>query len=286
MECGQFRPGIGPEAVGEGAAGVLVGGQRVGPAVFGPQGADQLGPEALVVRMGRGQFLQFRYEGARAGAGAGTSPRGRALVRTRTRVRTRGRAFLGGPQVRLDAAFQRGQAVGLRAQAVPVVPARQIGQGGAAPQGERGAERAGGRHGVARVEFPGPLPGQPLEHVQIDLAGPGLKAVTALGARDRVPAQRTAQPAHERLERGGRVVRRLVGPDVVDQIGDGDGAPTGRAPPFSSRASVTPRIRYRTRPLCPAARPSAVDPAGHRPSPVTDHHRPARRVPGLTGRCA
>lgn len=71
------------------------------------------------------------------------------------------------PQVRLDALLERGEPVGLGLE--PVLVPGEIGEGGAALQGECGAQGAGGVLGGARVELGGALAGEALEDVQLDV---------------------------------------------------------------------------------------------------------------------
>ncbi len=49
--------------------------------------------------------------------------------------------------------------------------AGQVGDGGAAPQGEGVVEDRGRLRGVAVAQGPDPLAGQPLEAVQVDVVG-------------------------------------------------------------------------------------------------------------------
>ncbi|CAM5532149.1 hypothetical protein SALBM135S_00895 [Streptomyces alboniger] len=253
MQRPQLRARIGSEAFGQRAAGLLVGGEGVGAPARGAQGADQQGVQRLVVRPVRGELPQFRYD-------------------------------VGGPaeqQVRLDACADGLGAPGVGARGGAAVG--QVGEGGAAPEGQRVTQDARGRLRVAAVQGRPALAREPLEAVQVDFVGGDRKAVAARVRGDGVLADRSAQAADEGLERRGGVGRRFAGqtssiraPAVTARPACSARAVsrarsrrplTGRGAPWSSYASVAPRIRYRTGSFSPHGRERA-------------RGLPARRAPG------
>src|SRR5690606_17872707 len=139
VDRAQLRTGIGAESLGEGAAGRLVRGERVGGAARVAQGAQQQHVQGLVVRVRRGQLRRLRYDVVGAAQ----------------------------PQIRLGAGAGGLQAQRLRACGGGAVG--QVGEGRAVPQGERLVEGAGGGGGVAVGEGGRGLPYEPLEDVQVDV---------------------------------------------------------------------------------------------------------------------
>lgn len=186
---------VGAQAVGEGAAGGLVGGEGVRCAVRVAQGADEEGVQRLVVRVRRGQFLQVRY------GLVGVAQAHRRLDTGSGRLKVqRVRAGCGG-------------AVG------------EVREGGAAVQGEGLVQGVGGGLRVAVVEGRRALSYQALEDEQVDVVLGRRQAVAAGGEGDRVLAEGAAEAADQGLEGGGGVVRRGVRPDLVDEsVGGGDAA--------------------------------------------------------------
>lgn len=239
VQGAQFGARVGAEGVGEGAADGLVGREGVGGAAGVGEGADEKGVQRFVVRMGRGQLPQLRYDvpGAAQGERGGGAGAGRL------------------------------QAQGLGAGGGGAVG--EVGEGGAVPEGEGGGQGAVGGGGVAVGEGPGAGAGEPFEDVQIDVVLGRFEAVPAGGGGDGVLAEGAAEPADERLEGGGGVLRRGVGPDLLDEgVGRGGaagaqgeggekgaeaGGGEGVGVPWLSAAWVMPRILYRTGSLSPVS---------------------------------
>ncbi len=199
VQGGEFGPGVGAEAVAEGAARALVRGEGVGGTAGRLQGAQLLGPQRLVVRALVDQRLDLRQEQRRGGGAA--------------------------EQVRLDASAQGGRAVGLGGGGVCGTGGlRQVGEGRAAPEREGGAQGAGGGLRVGG-QFPVAVGGEAGEAVEVDVvAGGGQEVAAGGGGGDGVPAaEGTAKAGDEGLEGGGGVQGRGVAPDVVDKFGDGGG---------------------------------------------------------------
>jgi hypothetical protein len=96
----------------------------------------------------------------------------------------------------------------------------EVGQRGAAPQGERTGEPARRGVGAARVPAGPALGGQPLELRDVGGLGGGRQPVAG-GQRvdpDAVARrQRAAQPGHQRVQGVARARRRPLAPDRVDQ---------------------------------------------------------------------
>lgn len=206
---------------------------------LGPQGADEMGAEGLVVRIRGGELGQLRYESV------GDAP----------------------AQIGLDALPQGGEALGLGPDSRRV---GQVGEGGAPEETEGFPQEGGGGVGVAGVEAGARLPDAALEDVQVDVLGGGDEPVSgAGGGGDGLPAEDPAEPADEGLEGGGGVLRRVVPVDVVGELRDGGGPSAAQRErgeecpqpgsaeregvPLGPRASVVPRMRYRTGSLCPPA---------------------------------
>ncbi|KQX79893.1 hypothetical protein ASD48_33870 [Streptomyces sp. Root1310] len=101
----------------------------------------------------------------------------------------------------------------------------EVGQGRAAPEGE-GLAQQGGRPGVIPGGEGGPpLPGQPLEAVEVDGVGrDGQPVAGGAGLDLRVRGQPAAQPGHLGLERVGRSGGRLGAAQAVGQALHGDAA--------------------------------------------------------------
>lgn len=197
VQGGQFGSGVGAEAVGEGAAGRLVGGERVGAAARVPQGADEQGVQRLVVRVGVREFGQLRYDVC-------------------------GTAEL---QIGRHARACRFEALGLGAGRGGAVG--EVGECGPAPQGERVTQGAGGGRRVVCRQSGRALTHEALEDVQVHVLTAGGEAVAAARLRcDGVLAEGAAELARRGLEGGGRVGRWLVGPHVVDERVRG-GGPAG-----------------------------------------------------------
>lgn len=239
VESGEFRSGIGAQAVGECPAGLLVRDERVGLSAFGAQRPEQLGVQGFVVRVGGRELPELGYESRPVPA----------------------------PEVGLDALLDCGEPVGLRPY--PLVPFAfgEVGEGGPAPEVQRGAQGVGGGLGVSVGQFPGALAGEPLEDVQVDVVGARVEPVAGGIPGDRRPAEGAAQPPtsawraagascggsppHTSSTSAATVTGRPARRASAARRARSRGPPTGSAPPSPSRASVTPRIRYRTEPLCP-----------------------------------
>ncbi|KOU31144.1 hypothetical protein ADK53_26390 [Streptomyces sp. WM6373] len=185
VQGAQGRAGVRAEPVGEVPADLVVGGQGLRRAARVAQGADPQRLERLVQRLARAQRGQLRQ--ALLGLAQGQGRREPAPAR----VHPYG----------LPARGLRGR-VG------------QVREGRAAPQGE-GLLVPGG--GLGRVQCLGAGPGQPLEAVQVDVLPLGDQLVAALGGQHgRVP-QRPAQSAHQGLQGGHGIGRRVGVPHLVDQ---------------------------------------------------------------------
>lgn len=148
--------------------------------------------QGFVVGMGCGQFLQFRY-----GVGGAAEQ-----------------------QVGRDPGAGRLLAQGVRAGGGGTVG--QVGERGAAPQGEPVAEVAGGGGGVAPVEGGRAPAYEVFEDVQVDVVSGGREAVAAGVGGDGVLAEGAAEAADEGLEGGRGVLGRFLRPHLVDQGGEGD----------------------------------------------------------------
>ncbi len=271
-QCGvqvpELRPGVGAETVHQRSAHVLVGGQRVGTPAGLAQGADEQNVQGLVVRVGRRQPLQLRYDVGGAAE----------------------------PQVRLDAAARRLQAQGLRAGRRGAVG--KVREGGAAPQGEGFAQSGGGGTGVARVERGPALRDEPLEHEQVHVVAGGAEAVAAGLGGDRVLPDGAAEAAHQCLQGCGGVLGRVVRPYLVDEgvRGERSGGVAGqgceqRAYPGAAHRDEGPPVVLRLgnpqNPVPHAPILTAPPARGHRLTPTSRPHypsltgSPARREPSF-----
>ncbi len=189
VQLPQFGARVRAESVGQQAAYVLVGGERLRGAARVAQGAQAQGLEGLVEGVGvtqGGQFGQGAF-GVAQGEGGGVAGAQRVQV----------------PGLQSG---RLGGAVG------------QVGEDGPAPQVEGVIEDDGRLRGVVVGQRAGALAGQPLETVQVDVVGRGGEAVSAVHRGDRVRAERPAQSADQRLQRARRVGGRVtVAPHLVDQ---------------------------------------------------------------------
>ncbi len=188
VQGAQGRAGRGAEPVVQQGAHLLVRGQRLGRASGGTQGADAQRLERLVERMGVAECGQFRQRLLRSAEREEGPERGPPRVEPAGLPAGRGRRAVG-----------------------------QIGEGGPVPQGEgllQGRERPVRR---AVLQGPAPLPGQPLEPVQVHGVRRGGEPVAALGGLDGAVAQGAPQPSDERLERADGVGGRFAVPHLVDQ---------------------------------------------------------------------
>jgi hypothetical protein len=188
VQCPEFRTRVRAQPVCQEAAYVLVRGQCLGRAARVAQRAQAEGLEGLVEGVGvaQGGQLGQGLVGAAEGEGGGVT---------------------GAQDVQVPGlpAGRLGGAVG------------QIGEDGAAPQGEGVVEDAGRLGGIAVGQRARALAGQPLEPVQVDVVGRGREPVPAVRRGDRVRAEGPAQPADQRLQRARRVGGRVAVPHLVDQ---------------------------------------------------------------------
>ncbi|GAA2967725.1 hypothetical protein GCM10020227_39730 [Streptomyces flavovirens] len=192
MERGEFRARVGPQAVGERPPGLLVREEGVRLPAFGAEHPDELRVQGLVVGVGRREPPQLGYEARQRAA----------------------------PEVGLHALPDSGEPVGPGPHRVGTLGSGEVGERGAAPQGEGRAQGAGGGLGVPRGEFRPSPAGEPLEDVQVDVVRPRVQPVAGRGTRDRLFPQDAAQSAHEGLQGGRGVVRPVAVPHVLDERGD------------------------------------------------------------------
>ena len=195
------------------------------------EGDQQLAPEPLPGRVGRHQPLQLPHQ---PGVPAG----GQAPVDQ----------DLGGGQAQL---LQPGR-LGLGPRLVG-----ELGQGRAAPEAERLLQQPGRPRPLGGRGGQG-LGGQPLEPGRVDLPGAGLQEIARRPGGHHPRPGRPKGPAqgrHPALEGVGRVPRRVVAPEVLDQ-------PVGRHHP----AGVDDQVGQQGPLLGP------WDP--HRGRPVPDLQRP------------
>jgi hypothetical protein len=183
VEVGEFGRRIGAELVGEANAQIREHGECFGRSAECVQRAHQLAVRAFAQRFGADQVAQV------GDGGVGCTARQPGL----------GEIFAGGGAL-------LGQAAALD------VEARDIGQGGTAPERERGFLAA------VRREVG--------ETVRVDLVGVDDQAVPGWVVLDDDPGQHPAQPGDLRLERVGSALRRPVTVDGVDQALGAD-QPTG-----------------------------------------------------------
>ena len=99
----------------------------------------------------------------------------------------------------------------------------QVRERPAAPQALAVPQHPGRASRVPLLERSPPLGQQPLEAVQVELAGLDVHEVAGRAREeDRVGAERLAQPRHVDLERVARRRRRVLGPQLLDQAVAGD----------------------------------------------------------------
>ncbi|TXS32470.1 MFS transporter [Streptomyces sp. ms191] len=193
VEGAQVRAGVRAEAVREETADLLVRLERLRAAAGRPQRADPQGLQRLVERV----LGRHGRQGRERGPGAAEGHVRGEPVPARLRV----------PLLRADDQGVAGTA-------------REVGERGPVPQPE-GLVQDPGRPGRVPVgQGPGPVRGQLLEHVQVDvLRGRGEPVPAAGGGQDGVPAEGLAQPPDQRLQRRRalRVPRRHALPDPGDE---------------------------------------------------------------------
>ena len=114
----------------------------------------------------------------------------------------------------------------------------QVGEGRAAPQGQRVVEQPGRLRRVAVGQRPGALVGEPLEAVEVDVVAGGRQPVAAVDGADRVVPEGPPQPPDQRLQR--RRSRRRAGRRPTPRRSARRGAP-GRARSASAVSSARSR---------------------------------------------
>ncbi|SCF67106.1 hypothetical protein GA0115280_106378 [Streptomyces sp. Cmuel-A718b] len=194
MQAAQGRSRAGAEAVVEQGADLLVRGQRLGGASGVPQGPDAQGLERFVERVGVAEHGQLRQRLPRSAEGEERPERGPPGVEPAGLPAGRDRRAVG-----------------------------QIGEGRPVPQGEGLSQGGEGAGGVAVLQGPAPLAGQPLEAVQVHGVRRGGEPVAALHGFDGAVPQGPPQPADQGLERTGRVGGRVAVPHLVDEVCGRDG---------------------------------------------------------------
>jgi energy-coupling factor transporter ATP-binding protein EcfA2 len=93
---------------------------------------------------------------------------------------------------------------------------RDVGQGGAAPQGQRVTQR-GRRGGRVAAKLPPAAGREPLEPEHVDLPGVQNQLVAGRVGGDYRPGQRAAEPGHQGLQRVGGVRGQVTAPQRVGQ---------------------------------------------------------------------
>lgn len=195
VEGGQVGRGAGAQLLGQGAPRLLVHRQRLSGPAARVQGPHQLSVQPLAQRMRVEQSAQLRYE---CGAAA------------EREVRVDSVLYGGEPQL-----FETGH-LGARAG--------EVGQGRAAPQGERLPEYGLGPRVVALGEGRSSVAGQPLEAVRVDgVGGDGDAVAGGVGLDPCVRTEPPAQPGDLGLEGVGGSGRRLATVQTVGQPLRGDG---------------------------------------------------------------
>ncbi len=207
----QLGRGIDAELVGQPAADVLVGGQRLGLATGPVQGAEQLAARPLPQRVLGDEELQARHRG-------GVPPeRELRLV-----------AVLDGGE---PALVQRGPGRDRPGQPVGV------GERRASPQRQRLPEQVGGAGRVALGERVVAGGGEPLEPGGVGRLRPQREPVAGRTGLDRAGiGQRAAEPGHQGLQRVGLVGRWGVAPQRGDQRTGADRAAGVERQPGQQRA--------------------------------------------------
>ena len=192
LELLQGRPGVDAQLVGEGGAGPLVGGERVGLAAGAVLRAHEQRPERLAHRVPAHQGLELRDR----------------------------RRDTGSPEIGRDAAFegiqpQRTQALGL---GLEQLAAGELGVRAAPPQAERVGQGVAGLVDAAVEQCRAAPSDLALEDESVDVVGRDVEDVAVpAGADDVGHAEVTAQPRDVGLQgRGGRC-RRLRAPEPVHQ---------------------------------------------------------------------
>ena len=190
LERTQLRRGLDPEALDQRAARGAVRRERVGLAPGVVERRHLQPAQALVERMGADQRVELGRDGGMAAAGE---------------LRLEPVAETGQPELFEPGDLGLGEAL-----------ARDVGEGGAAPQLQRVAKRRGGRGGVPAGELLAPARGALLEAVGVEPAGCEPQRVAAARALDDAVAERRAQARGEDLDRAARVLRAALGPELVD----------------------------------------------------------------------
>jgi hypothetical protein len=191
VERPQLGRGIDPELVGQEGAGAVEGRQRVRLPARPVQRDHQLAPQPLAQWMLGGQALEFADEVA--------------LV---SRVEIGGDAVLDGGQPQLG----EPRDLGLQRRGVG-----EIGERWSLPQVERLPQHCAGGRRVGRPQ-PATLGHEAREAQGVDLVGVDRQPVALAIADDTVCAERLAQVRHVALQRAPGRPRRVVVPDLGDQL--------------------------------------------------------------------
>ncbi len=235
VQGAQFGPGVRAEPVREGRAHLLVRRQGLGGPSGRSQGADPQGLEGFVEGLSGGEGGERREDLVGPSQG-----------------QVGGEPVAARPRVPLFDPYDQG----IR------VPAREVGEGGAAPEPEGLVEQGGGPPGVPGGQGGGPVGGEPLEAVQVDVVAGGGEAVAAGLRGDGLPAQGPAQPADEAWSAAVRS-RPSAGSASVSAQTCSISAPGSTArPPAAARAASRARSLP---PLRTASVPSSVRRARHGP---------------------
>jgi hypothetical protein len=203
VELAQRRRRLDAQLVGEGPAQPGVRRHRVRLPLAAVEGQHELAVERLPHRVQRDQPLQRADQ-------LGVPPELQLGVEPP----------LGGDQPKL---LEPGH-LRLGERQVPYV-----GEGIAAPEGERLSEVVGRRRPGAGPARPAARPDQAVEPAGVDGVGRHVQAVAApMGTQQAVAAQRLAQPADVRVHGGDRATPGIVGEQRIDDLLGGDRLPAAQ----------------------------------------------------------
>jgi hypothetical protein len=208
----QFPPGIHAELVGQGGAGPLVGGQRLGAPPGAVQRPHQQQPPLLPQRL-------VGQQPAQLGDHLAVPPAGDPGFKLQ----------LGGGQPQLVQPFGLGLHVRRR---------RDVGQRGATPQRQRLGQQPRGRLRVAAGQHLPALAEQRREPVHVQVVRADQQLVARRPGPDHLPVgvpHEPAQPQHVQADQVGGGGRRVVTPQLVDQGVGGHDLPRAQQQPGQHR---------------------------------------------------